>query len=99
MSFEAAWPLNWQITLLSSEDFVYFLLRHEKILGHSFCVIILVWRMIFIFSFQDLMCQELGVNSDTVERIRKLPDTKLRRDVEVRRLEDYAKLELVLNSS
>ena len=45
------------------------------------------------------MCQELGVNNDTVERIRKLPDTKLRRDVEVRRLEDYAKLELVLNSS
>ena len=97
--FEAAWPLNWQITLLSSEDFVYFLLRHEEILCHSFCVIILVWRMIFIFSFQNLMCQELGVNSDTVERIRKLPDTKLRRDVEVRRLEDYAKLELVLNSS
>jgi len=50
-------------------------------------------------SLKDLMCQELGVNSDTVERIRMLPDTKLRRDVEVRRLEDYAKLELVLNSS
>ena len=97
--FEAAWPLNWQITFFSPEDFVYLLLRHEEILDHSFCVIILVWRMIFIFSFQDLMCQELGVNSDTVERIRKLPDTKLRRDVEVRRLEDYAKLELVLNSS
>jgi len=48
-------------------------------------------------SLKDLMCQELGVTSDSVERIRKLPDTKLRRDVEVRRLEDYAKLELVLN--
>ena len=44
---------------------------------------------------QDLMCKELGVNSAAVERIRKLPNTKLRRDVEVRRLENYTELELV----
>lgn len=46
-------------------------------------------------SLKDLMCKEIGVNPHTVERIRKLPNTKLRRDVEVRRLENYTELELV----
>ena len=41
------------------------------------------------------MCKEIGVNPHTVERIRKLPNTKLRRDVEVHRLENYTELELV----
>ena len=32
----------------------------------------------------------------SVERIRKLPNTKLRRDIEIQRLENYAELELIL---
>ena len=42
------------------------------------------------------MCHELGVNSAQVERIGKLPNTKLRRDIEVYRLHNYTELELVL---
>ena len=42
------------------------------------------------------MCHELGVNSAQVERIRKLPNTRLRRDIEICRLQNYAELELVL---
>ena len=57
-----------------------------------------IYLFIFFVLFQDLMCKEIGVNSATVERIRKLPNTKLRRDVEVRRLENYTELELVQNS-
>ena len=61
-------------------------------------VLLLIFTYFILFLFQDLMCKELGVNSATVERIRKLPNTKLRRDVEVRRLENYTELELVQNS-
>ena len=43
------------------------------------------------------MCQELEINNpEKVERVRKLPNTRLRRDIEIRRLEDYAELELVM---
>ena len=34
-----------------------------------------------------------------VEKLRKLPNTKLRRDIEVQRLENYAELELVMYST
>merc|ERR1712150_60572 len=47
-------------------------------------------------SLTDVMCHELGVNSAQVERIRKLPNTRLRRDIEICRLQNYAELELVL---
>ena len=48
---------------------------------------------------KELLCHELEVNNpDMVERIRKLPNTRLRRDIDVSRLEDYTELELVLMS-
>ncbi len=49
-------------------------------------------------SLVQVMCQELNfdTNVKTVDRIRKLPNTRLRRDVEVQRLEDYSELELVI---
>ena len=50
-------------------------------------------------NYNDLilaMCQELDVQPKKVERLRKLPNTKIRRDVEIQRLKDYEELELVL---
>lgn len=41
-------------------------------------------------------CYELGVSPDNVERIRKLPNTMLRKDKDVARLQDFQELELVL---
>ncbi|XP_059804156.1 ankyrin repeat domain-containing protein 40 isoform X3 [Hypanus sabinus] len=41
-------------------------------------------------------CQELGIGPERVERIRKLPNTLLRKDKDVTRLQDYQELELVL---
>ncbi|OXB77009.1 UNVERIFIED_CONTAM: hypothetical protein H355_014831 [Colinus virginianus] len=41
-------------------------------------------------------CQELGVNPEHVQRIRKLPNTMLRKDKDVARLQDFQELELVL---
>lgn len=42
----------------------------------------------------DVICDEFSVNPLTVLKVRKLPNTKLRRDVEVQRLEDYQELEV-----
>ncbi|XP_056406064.1 ankyrin repeat domain-containing protein 40 [Hyla sarda] len=41
-------------------------------------------------------CYELGVSTDSVEKIRKLPNTMLRKDKDVARLQDFQELELVL---
>merc|ERR1719411_1536993 len=38
---------------------------------------------------------ELGLKAGLVERVRKMPNTRLRRDKEVARLEDYQEIELV----
>jgi len=43
-----------------------------------------------------LLCLELNVPMEKVERIRKLPNTKLRRDIDVKRLHNYSELELEL---
>ncbi|XP_067859905.1 ankyrin repeat domain-containing protein 40 [Heptranchias perlo] len=42
-------------------------------------------------------CQELDVKPEQVERIRKLPNTLLRKDKEVMRLQNFQELELVLH--
>ncbi|XP_045135893.1 ankyrin repeat domain-containing protein 40-like isoform X2 [Portunus trituberculatus] len=41
-------------------------------------------------------CREMAVNPQLVERIRKLPNTRLRNDKDVQRLTDYTELELVM---
>jgi len=43
--------------------------------------------------------EELGVETSQVERIRKMPNTKLRRDKEVARMTDYQEVELVMKGS
>jgi len=41
-------------------------------------------------------CEELGLNASCIERVRKMPNTRLRRDKEVERMEDYQEIEFVL---
>ncbi|NWR31870.1 ANR40 protein, partial [Tachuris rubrigastra] len=53
-------------------------------------------------TYQDLLrvsCCELGINPEQVEKIRKLPNTLLRKDKDVARLQDFQELELVLIKS
>ncbi|XP_009071951.1 PREDICTED: ankyrin repeat domain-containing protein 40, partial [Acanthisitta chloris] len=50
-------------------------------------------------TYQDLLrvsCCELGINPQQVEKIRKLPNTLVRKDKDVARLQDFQELELVL---
>eukprot|EP00095_Tigriopus_kingsejongensis_P001698 maker-scaffold1305_size49401-snap-gene-0.16 protein:Tk01698 transcript:maker-scaffold1305_size49401-snap-gene-0.16-mRNA-1 annotation:"ankyrin repeat domain 40" len=42
----------------------------------------------------DVICEEFTVNPLTVLKVRKLPNTKLRRDVEVQRLDNYQEIEV-----
>ena len=46
----------------------------------------------------NLMCAELGVDKQLVARIRKLPNTILRKDKDVARLQDFQELELLLTN-
>ncbi|XP_046369998.1 ankyrin repeat domain-containing protein 40-like [Haliotis rufescens] len=46
----------------------------------------------------NLLCAELGVERRLVHKIRKLPDTVVRKDKDVRRLVDFQALELVLTN-
>ncbi|XP_076443185.1 ankyrin repeat domain-containing protein 40-like [Babylonia areolata] len=46
----------------------------------------------------NLMCAELGVDKQLVARIRKLPNTVVRKDKDVARLQDFQELELVLTN-
>ena len=42
----------------------------------------------------EVVCEEFSVDPRGIVKIRKLPNTKLRRDAEVRRLQDYQELEV-----
>ena len=42
----------------------------------------------------DSVCEEFSIDPKLIIKIRKMPNTKLRRDVEVQRLEDYTELEI-----
>lgn len=44
------------------------------------------------------LCSELQLNRTLVQKIRKLPDTIVRKDKDVRRLKDFQEMEVVLNS-
>ena len=49
-------------------------------------------------SLVSLMCTELNIRPELVTKVRKLPDTILRKDKDVARLQDYQELELVLSN-
>ncbi len=42
----------------------------------------------------EVICEEFSVDPKIIVKIRKLPNTKLRRDVEIQRLLDYQELEV-----
>lgn len=44
-------------------------------------------------------CSELGLNSKYVERLRKLPNTRLRKDRDVQRLRDFEVLTILLDAT
>ncbi|GJQ79989.1 hypothetical protein Trydic_g9464 [Trypoxylus dichotomus] len=55
------------------------------------------WKLTYA-SLMKICCEELAVDVVQVERIRKLPNTRLRKDSELKRLMNYECLELVLKT-
>lgn len=55
------------------------------------------WKLTYSILLQ-VCCEELDILQSHVERIRKLPNTRLRKDSDVRRLTDFQCLELVTKS-
>ncbi|KAL3272461.1 hypothetical protein HHI36_013941 [Cryptolaemus montrouzieri] len=53
------------------------------------------WKLTYK-NLLKLCCEELQCSENQVERIRKLPNTRLRNDSDIRRLENYQALELVM---
>lgn len=56
------------------------------------------WKLTYN-NLLKICCEELEVVESQVERIRKLPNTRLRKDNDVKRLKDYQAIEIVLKSS
>ncbi|KRT78603.1 hypothetical protein AMK59_8378, partial [Oryctes borbonicus] len=55
------------------------------------------WKLTFA-TLVKMCCEELGVEEAQVERIRKLPNTRLRKDSELKRLVNFQCLEVVLKT-
>ena len=73
--------LKIRVANTSDPDFIEIDLPRRKLKLHSLIV---------------ALCEELEVQTKMVEKVRKMPNTRMRRDIEVRRLQDYDELELVL---
>ena len=41
----------------------------------------------------EVICEEFSIDPKMIVKLRKLPNTKLRRDIEVQRMEDYQEVE------
>ncbi|XP_057301292.1 ankyrin repeat domain-containing protein 40-like [Hydractinia symbiolongicarpus] len=46
--------------------------------------------------FMQVCCEELNISKDNVKKIRKLPNTIIRKDKDVSRLKDFQEIELIL---
>jgi hypothetical protein len=55
------------------------------------------WKLTYS-SLLKICCEELELVESQVERIRKLPNTRLRKDSDVKRLNNFQSLELVLKT-
>ena len=76
-------PLSFQVRLVGREDF-----------DRDFIEIDVPINALSFRNLVEIICDELSVNPKTIVKLRKLPNTKLRRDIEVQRLEDYQELEV-----
>lgn len=56
------------------------------------------WKLTYT-NLMKICCEELEIVESQVERIRKLPNTRLRKDSDVKRLINFQSLEMVLKSS
>ncbi|XP_039937888.1 ankyrin repeat domain-containing protein 40 isoform X2 [Hirundo rustica] len=91
--FTGAFPLNVQELVLKVR------IQTPNLRENDFIEIELNRQELTYKELLQVSCRELGVNPEHVQKIRKLPNTMLRKDKDVARLQDFQELELVLTSS
>ncbi|XP_068769338.1 ankyrin repeat domain-containing protein 40 [Struthio camelus] len=91
--FTGAFPLNMQELVLKVR------IQNPSLRENDFIEIELDRQELTYKELLRVSCCELGVNPEHVEKIRKLPNTVLRKDKDVARLQDFQELELVLTVS
>ncbi|XP_042697007.1 ankyrin repeat domain-containing protein 40 isoform X2 [Chrysemys picta bellii] len=88
--FPGAFPFNMQELVLKVR------IQNLSLRENDFIEIELDRQELTYKELLRVSCSELGVNPEHVEKIRKLPNTVLRKDKDVARLQDFQELELVL---
>ncbi|XP_008945690.1 PREDICTED: ankyrin repeat domain-containing protein 40, partial [Merops nubicus] len=91
--FTGAFPLNMQELVLKVR------IQNPNLKENDFIEIELDRQELTYKELLRVSCCELGVNPEHVQKIRKLPNTMLRKDKDVARLQDFQELELVLTVS
>lgn len=91
--FTGAFPLNMQELVLKVR------IQNPSLKENDFIEIELDRQELTYKELLRVSCCELGVNPEHVQKIRKLPNTMLRKDKDVARLQDFQELELVLTVS
>ncbi|XP_062362474.1 ankyrin repeat domain-containing protein 40 [Cinclus cinclus] len=91
--FTGAFPLNMQELVLKVR------IQTPNLRENDFIEIELDRQELTYRELLRVSCRELGVNPEHVQKIRKLPNTMLRKDKDVARLQDFQELELVLTVS
>ncbi|XP_010186517.1 PREDICTED: ankyrin repeat domain-containing protein 40-like, partial [Mesitornis unicolor] len=91
--FTGAFPLNMQELVLKVR------IQNPNLKENDFIEIELDRQELTYKELLRVSCRELGVNPEHVQKIRKLPNTMLRKDKDVARLQDFQELELVLTVS
>nr|CAI9710195.1 unnamed protein product [Rangifer tarandus platyrhynchus] len=88
--FTGAFPFNMQELVLKVK------IQNPSLRENDFIEIELDRQELTYQKLLRVSCCELGVNPGQVEKIRKLPNTLVRKDKDVARLQDFQELELVL---
>ncbi|XP_042721088.1 ankyrin repeat domain-containing protein 40 [Lagopus leucura] len=91
--FTGAFPLNMQELVLKVR------IQNPSLKENDFIEIELDRQELTYKELLRVSCRELGVKPEHVQKIRKLPNTMLRKDKDVARLQDFQELELVLTVS
>lgn len=47
----------------------------------------------------QICCQELGIDPNEIVKLRKLPNTRLRKDEDIQRLQNFQEIEVVTNTA
>ncbi|XP_041073056.1 ankyrin repeat domain-containing protein 40 isoform X1 [Carcharodon carcharias] len=91
--FTGTFPVNERELILKVR------IQNPAIRDNDFIEVDLDRRELTYQALLSVSCQELNVHPEQVEKIRKLPNTLLRKDKEVARLQNFQELEFVLLKS